>query len=217
MSGTKFESSSTPMNFAGWQVLPVDEPRKRRVGQLLLGLFVLGIGVTLSVKPYLGTGPWGVFGQGLANHTPLSFGVGIVVTGLVLIFLFRFIGQPLGLGTVLNAALVGIFVDIFMAMTPTPESMPVRLVMLALAPVFIGWGSGLYIGAGLGPGPRDGLMTTLIRMGLSARTSRTIIEISALTVGWIMGGDASWGTLWIALSIPQFVGFFLPKYMISKD
>lgn len=212
---THRNSAPLSSNFLGWKILPISDPRVRRVTQLVIGIAILGVGVTLSVIPMLGTGPWGVFAQGLANYTPLTFGTATMGTGLVLVMLFRFIGQPLGLGTVLNATFVGILADIFMAIIPEPTTMLPRLAMIIAAPVLIGWGSGLYIGAGLGPGPRDGLMTSMVRMGLSTRTARTILEFSALTFGWLLGGDANWGTLWIAASIPQFVAYFIPKYVID--
>lgn len=197
--------------FGPVQLYEVTSPRSRRIRQVLLGLPLFGIALGLSVEASLGVNPWTVFHGGLARHTPLSIGAATIVTGLVLLTTFPLYGEPMGLGTLLNVLLVGLFTDVTIAIIPDLESLTVRILALGAAPVLIGVASGLYIGAGLGPGPRDGVMTALERRGLPVWFARSCIEFTALTVGWLLGGDVGAGTIWMAGTVGIWVHFFLRR------
>jgi len=187
----------------------------RRLGQLLPGLFLFGVAMALTIEAKLGTNPWTVFHQGVANKLPISIGTVVVVTGLVLMIFYRFIQEPVGLGTLCNALIIGPSIDLTLWAIPDVETMWVRIALLAAAPVLLGFASGLYIGAGLGPGPRDGLMTAISRRGLSISRSRMIVELVALGVGWLLGGDVGFGTAFFAITVGWFVGFFLPPLQVD--
>lgn len=197
------------------QLYRIREPKARRIRQVLLGLPLFGIALALSVEASLGVNPWTVFHGGVAERTPLTIGTATVLTGLVLLLVFPFAREPMGLGTLLNVAIIGFVIDGALWAIPDLTSMPLRVLALLAAPALIGLGSGLYIGAGLGPGPRDGLMTALERRGLPVWLARTIIEFTALLVGWLLGGDVGVGTVWMAGSVGWFVDFFLRRLRIE--
>lgn len=190
------------------------DPAARRIAQVLIGLPFFGFALALSVEASLGVNPWTVFHGGVANHTPLTIGMATILTGLALLLTFPMIREPMGLGTLLNVAIIGVIFDVSAALLPDLTSYPVRVLALAVSPVLIGLGSGLYIGANLGPGPRDGIMTALERRGLPVWLARTLIEVTALTVGWMLGGDVGLGTVWMAGSVGIFVHFFLQRFRI---
>ncbi len=198
-------------------VYRVREPRRRRLVQVLGGLAIFGIALALSVEASLGVNPWTVFHGGLARHTPLTIGTATILTGLVLLLTFPLYREPIGLGTALNVLVIGTATDITLALVPDLESMPSRVAALAAAPALIGLGSGLYIGAGLGPGPRDGIMTAIERRGVPLWLARTVIELTALLVGALLGGDVGFGTVWMAGSVGFFVHLFLPRLRLAAD
>lgn len=189
----------------------------RRLSQLIPGLVLFGVAMAFTIEAELGTNPWTVFHQGMANKVPISIGTVVVVTGLALMIIYRFIQEPLGLGTLLNALIIGPSIDVTLWLVPDLESLWIRIAMLAIAPVLLGLASGLYIGAGLGPGPRDGLMTAISRRGLSISRSRLIVELTALGVGWLLGGDVGIGTAYFAITVGWFVGFFLPPLQVDQE
>jgi uncharacterized membrane protein YczE len=169
------------------------------------------------VRAELGLGPWEVLHQGISNRTGVPIGtVGIAVGFLVLLGWIP-LHQRLGVGTICNVVLIGVTIDVVLAVTDDPSSLAVRIACLVGGVVLAGLGSGLYIGAGLGPGPRDGLMT-----GISARTDgrrsirvvRTAIELSALAAGWLLGGNVGIGTLLFAVAIGPLVQLFLGRLTI---
>lgn len=194
-----------------YQVYRIRDPRARRIGRLVLGLGFFGIGLGVSVEAELGVNPWTVFHQGLAERLPISIGVAIIITGLVILAIFPVIDEPIGLGTVLNVALIGVFVDLTLAIVPDLTSLLVRILALGIAPVLIGLASGFYIGSGLGPGPRDGIMTALGRRGMRVSAARTAIEVAAVLIGIVLGGRAGWGTLYMAGTVGIWVQFFLQR------
>jgi uncharacterized membrane protein YczE len=208
-------SAEDTQRFGPIQLYRIRDPKPRRVRQLLIGLLCFGIALGLSVEASLGVNPWTVFHGGLAGRTPLTIGSATVLTGLVVLLVFPLMGEPMGLGTLMNVALIGVVIDVTLWAMPDLESLPVRVLALLAAPALIGLGSGLYIGAGLGPGPRDGLMTALERRGLPVWLARTIIEFTAFLVGWALGGDVGWGTVWMAGSVGFFVHFFLERLRID--
>lgn len=197
------------VRFGPFRIYRIAEPRARRLAQVLPGLFLFGAAMALAIEASLGVSPWTVFHQGFAERTGLSIGTITVLTGLVILLVYPIIDEPIGLGTLLNATIVGPSLDIALWLIPDLTSLPARIAALAFAPVLLGFASGAYIGAGLGPGPRDGLMTWLERKGLRVWQGRAIIEFSALATGWALGGDVGLGTVWMAVSISWFVDLFL--------
>lgn len=198
-----------------YQVYRVRQPKAERISRLLAGLPLFGIAFGLSVEADLGVNPWTVFHQGLSQQLPISIGVAIIVTGLVILMIFPVIDEPIGLGTVLNIVLIGVFVDISLAVIPDLDSLVARVLALGVAPILIGLGSGFYIGSGLGPGPRDGIMTSLERRGLRVSVARTAVEFTALIIGIVLGGRAGWGTLYMAGTVGFWVQFFLRRLRLG--
>lgn len=177
-------------------------PGVHRLTQLGLGLVLYGVSIALMLSAGLGVDSWDVFHQGLAEHLDLSFGW--VVNGVSLVVLMGWIPlrQRPGLGTVTNALVVGIVADAALAVVPHPRWLPWQLVLLLVGIGVNGLATGLYIGAGLGPGPRDGLMTGLsTRTGASIRLVRTVIELVVLAAGWALGGPLGFGTILYAVAI----------------
>jgi len=177
-------------------------PGAGRVAQLGTGLVLYGISIALMLSGGLGVDSWDVLHQGLAQRTGISVGLLINAVSLVVLVAWIPLRQRPGVGTVANALMVGVVADAALAVVPQPSSFPWQLLMLLAGIAMNGLATGLYIGAGLGPGPRDGLMTGLAaRTGLSIRLVRTLIELMVLGAGWGLGGPIGLGTLLYAISI----------------
>jgi uncharacterized membrane protein YczE len=187
----------------------------RRTVQLLVGLFLYGIGIALIVRGELGVGPWDVLTQGIARQTGLGFGLITVITSGIVLLLWIPIRQRPGAGTVLNALLVGPSADVGLWLVPAGLDLWLRLVLLPAGILVLGIATGLYIGAHFGPGPRDGLM-----MGLHRRTGwpiwivRTGLEVTVLVIGWLLGGNVGIGTLAFALLIGPICGYTIRWFAI---
>lgn len=193
-------------------------PMTRRLIQLFLGLALYGFSIGLMVRSGLGLDPWDVFHQGLSNHIPLSFGMIVNVVGAIVLLLWIPIRQRPGIGTVANVFLIGTFADLSLWLIPGAASVPIAAVMLALGIFLNGVATGAYIGAGLGPGPRDGLMTGLVkRTGGSVRVIRTGIELVVLAAGWLLGGTVGVGTVAYALGIGPLAHRMLPLFTIRNE
>jgi uncharacterized protein len=178
----------------------------RRLLQLLLGLFGWGLGIALFVRSHLGLGPWDAFHYGLHVQTGLTIGAASIVAGFVLLVANLALGVRPGVATVLNMVLIGVFIDLLLPVVPDAGSLLGGAGYFALAIPLVGLSSGLYIGAGFGHGPRDGLMVALtLRSGWSVRRIRTLIEIAVLAAGWLMGGVVGIGTIIITLTIGHSV------------
>ena len=175
------------------------------------GLAVFGLGIALLLEAELGAAPWDVFHSGVSEITGIPVGTVIILTGIALLALWIPLREPPGLGTILNAVEIGLVVDLVLPLLPEPEALVPRIAMMAGGIVVIAIGSGLYIGAGLGPGPRDGLMTGLARRGISVRLARTGIEVIVLVLGVILGGAIGVGTAAFAIGIGPLVQWFLPR------
>ena len=196
-------------------------PRKaelpERLPRLLAGLLCCGAGVASMVRAGLGLGPWEVLHQGIAERTGLTIGTISILVAFVVLLGWIPIRQPLGVGTIANAVLIGLTTNSVLALTDPPAHLVLRVTALLGGILLLGFGSGLYIGAGLGPGPRDGLMTGIAARSegrLSIRLVRTGIELTALAAGWVLGGTVGVGTLLFAVSIGPLVQLFLDKLSI---
>lgn len=181
-----------------------------RVAQLVVGLWLYGATMAFMVRAGLGLDPWDVFHQGLAQHWPLSFGMTVNVVGAIILLAWIPLRQRPGLGTVLNVLLIGTAADITLRMLPAAHALPLQIAFLAVGVVGNGLAGALYIGAGLGPGPRDGLWTSIVRRrGWSVRVARSLIEGTVLIVGFLLGGSVGLGTVLYAVAIGPLVQRFL--------
>lgn len=189
----------------------------RRLIQLFLGLALYGFAIGLMVRANLGLSPWDVLNEGLSERTGLSFGMIVNIIGAAVLLLWIPLRQRPGIGTIANVFLIGIFADLSLWLLPSAQSVPTGLAMLLLGVFLTGVATGAYIGAGLGPGPRDGLMTGLVkRTGGSVRIIRTGIELTVLAIGWMLGGTVGLGTLVFALGIGPIVHRMLPLFAIAE-
>lgn len=193
----------------GWKN-PLDFARRFLI--LNIGLFLFGFGSIMVVRANLGFVSWDVFHWGLSLHTPLTFGQGGQITGLVVIVVGLFLGIKPGLGTVMNMLMIGFWEDQLLNWNTIPAGnsfgLWVQILLLAGGALVIGLGSGLYIKAGMGSGPRDGLMLGLSRKtGWRVALCRTILEISVCLVGWLLGGPIGLGTVFVAFALGPSVEF----------
>jgi len=188
----------------------------RQLVQLFVGLTGYGASMALLVEARLGLDPWDVFHQGVSRVTGLRFGVVVIITGAVVLLLWIPLRQRPGFGTVANVIVIGLAVDAGIALLPTPDSLPVRWAFLVGGIVLNGIATGLYIGARLGPGPRDGLMTGFVARHprRSIRLVRTVIEVAVLAIGWLLGGTIGVATLLYAVSIGPLAHVFIPLFSI---
>ena len=196
--------------------LKVSELR-RRLPRLALGLFFLGGGIALTLRARLGVSPWDVLHQGVATRLGVSFGLVVIGLGLVVLVAWIPMHQRLGLGTVINTLTVGLITDAALARIPAQHHVGAQWAMLIGGVVSIALGVGLYIGAGLGPGPRDGLMTGIAARGVPIWLVRTGLELGALIVGWALGGDVGIGTLVFAVGIGPLGHWFLNRFHLGVD
>ena len=173
----------------------------RRFPPLVAGIALIGFSISISVRAQLGLAPWDVFHQGLAKVLNLSIGLVVVLVGLIVLLVWIPLRQHLGIGTVLNALSIGFIANLGLAIIPEQHRLVVRIPLLLIALIGFGLGGGLYIGAGLGPGPRDGLMTAIAARGHRLWLVRTVIECSVLVVGIALGGEVGIGTVLIAFLI----------------
>ncbi len=187
-----------------------------RLVRLYLGLGGFGVSLALMVRARLGLGPWDVLHQGIARHLGVQLGwVTIGISGLVLLAWIPLRQRP-GLGTVSNAITVGLVVNGALEVLPTPGPLGWRAVCLAGGIGLNGLATACYIGAGLGPGPRDGLMTGIAARGHSLRAVRTLIELSVLAIGFALGGTVGAGTMAYALSIGPLTHLLLPRLTVNR-
>ncbi len=187
----------------------------RRLLQLFIGLVLYGASMALMLRAALGLDPWDVFHQGLATQADLSIGKVVNLVGLAVLLLWIPLKQRPGIGTVANVILIGTAMDLTLSVLPAIEGLALQVAALLFSVVANGIAGALYIGAGLGPGPRDGLMTGLARRtGWSLRLVRTGIELTVLGFGWLLGGTVGVGTLLYAFTIGPLVQIFLPMVTI---
>jgi uncharacterized membrane protein YczE len=187
----------------------------RRLVQLYVGLALYGLGIALQVSSGLGNDPWDVFHQGLSRRFGLSIGMWIIIAGAVVMLAWIPLRQRPGIGTISNVVLIGVFADLFLWLLPAPDAVAARWAYLVAGVLAGGVATGCYIGAGLGPGPRDGLMTGIAARGHSIRVVRTGIELTVLAAGWLLGGTVGIGTLLYAVAIGPLTHVFLPMLTIK--
>lgn len=186
-------------------------PRVVRVVRCLAGLVLLGAGLGLVVAADLGVAPWDVLHQGLSQRLGITIGTASIGVGVLVLLAWIPLRERPGLGTILNVFVIGATMDLTLAIVDTPEVLWGQVLYLVVGIWLWGPGSGLYLGVGMGAGPRDGLMTGLARRGLRVAPVRIGIEVAALSVGFLLGGTVGIGTLAFALGVGPVVAWWLPR------
>lgn len=187
----------------------------RRLLQLVAGLLLYGFTMAMMVRSGLGLDPWDVFHEGLTRHLPLSFGLVVIVVGALVLLAWVPLRQAPGVGTILNVVLIGLAADAGLAIMARPDALWAQVLLLIGGIIGNGLAGALYIGARLGTGPRDGLWVGLSRRtGLSTRLVRTVLELTVLAAGWLLGGTVGLGTVLYALAIGPLVQVFAPRCIV---
>jgi len=190
----------------------------RRLLQLYAGLALYGFAMALMIRAGLGLDPWDVFHQGLADRLGWSFGTVTIVVGALVLLAWIPLRQGPGIGTLSNVVVIGLAVDASLWLVPAPDALGIRIALMISGILLNAVAGAAYIGARLGPGPRDGLMTGLVaRTGASVRIVRTGIEVSVLTVGWLFGGTVGVGTVAYALLIGPLLHPLLPRFTVPDQ
>jgi uncharacterized membrane protein YczE len=196
--------------------LPFRYRTASRLTRLLVGLVLYGVSIQFQLASALGNQPWSVLDQGVSRHTGLTVGVVVVIVAALVLLCWIPLRQRPGLGTIANLAIIGPVVDATALVLPTPHGLPLRITYLLLGVVLCAAATGLYIGAHFGPGPRDGLMTGLAKRGLSIRVARTMIEVTVVAVGFVLGGTFGVGTILFALTIGPLAQVFIPLFEVRR-
>jgi uncharacterized membrane protein YczE len=189
----------------------------RRIGQLLVGLFLFGLAIAMMVQAGIGISPWDVLAQGVSKLTGIEFGWVTIVIGLIVLLLWIPIRQRPGLGTLLNALLIGPSAQLGLSLIPVQHVLVLQILLFLGGLALLAIATGLYIGARFGPGPRDGLMTGIhSRWGWRIWIVRTSIEVVVLGIGWVLGGNVGFGTLAFALLIGPMVNLTIPALRVPE-
>lgn len=189
-----------------------------RLLRLLAGLWLYGLAIALMIEGAVGAAPWDVFHLGVSRHLPLSFGTVMILTAVGVLLAWIPLRQMPGLGTLANTLLLGPFADANLALLPAPDGLWLQYGYLLAGVAVCAFATALYVGAQLGPGPRDGLMTGLARRtGWSIRRIRTLIEVGVLAIGVALGGTAGIGTVVFALAVGPVTQFFLRYLVVRLD
>lgn len=194
---------------------PATPGLRQRLPRLLLGLVIAGVGIALMVRADLGLGPWDVLHQGISRLTGVPIGRITILTGLAVLLVWVPLRERPGIGTVLNVLLIGTTVDLTMAVVPAPSALWLRSCLVIGGVVIFALGSSLYIGAGLGPGPRDGVMTGFARRGFAIGAVRTTLEVLVLVVGLLLGGTIGLGTVLFAFGVGPLIHVMLPRLTLE--
>ncbi len=195
-------------------ILPIPNHTEllRRLPRLIVGLLLFGVGIAMLVIANLGLPPWEVMHQGISQKTGIPLGTVGIMTGIVVLLLWIPLKERIGIGTVFNVFLIGIVIDVALAIFPDSiDTSWLRWALMFGGVLVIAVGSGLYIGVGLGPGPRDGLMTGIARRGIPISIARGSIEITVLVAGYFLGGTVGIGTLVFAFGVGPLIAIFLPR------
>ena len=183
-----------------------------RFVQLQVGLFLYGLSQALLVRGRLGLDPWDVFHQGLSEQTGLTIGTWTILVGAAVLLLWIPLRQRPGIGTICNVLLIGVWFDAWLRVIPDVHALATRWAFLLSGIALCGIATGLYIGAAMGPGPRDGLMVGIANRGHSVRVVRTAIELSVLVVGFLLGGTVGIGTALFAIAIGPVAHVTIPAF-----
>ncbi len=197
-------------------VATLPPPRPRRLVQLIAGLILYGASDGLLLLSGLGVDPWDVFHQGLSRRTGVAVGTWTIVVGAVVLLLWIPLRQRPGLGTLANVVVIGLVINLVLTVVPAPHGVVLQVTAMIGGVALNGIATGAYIGAGLGPGPRDGLMTGLAARGRSIRAVRTAIELVVLLCGWFLGGTVGLGTVVYALGIGPLAQVFVPLFSVAR-
>ena len=198
-------------------MLPTPSPAELRVRapRLIAGLVLFGLGLAFMVVADLGLSPWEVLHQGLSERSGIPIGTVGIIAGLIVLGAWIPLQERPGLGTLANVVLIGVVMDLTIWQFPEVTNLIERWSLMVSGLLMISIGSGLYIGVGMGPGPRDGLMTGLARRGYNLALARTVIEVLVLVVGWLLGGTVGIGTVAFSFGVGPLVGFFLPRMTLD--
>jgi uncharacterized membrane protein YczE len=189
-----------------------------KLARLVIGIVLYAVGIVATINAHLGLSPWDVLHQGIGLQTGITMGQASILVGLAIVFLNFFFKEKVGIGTILNMILIGWFLDIIMIndLLPEPKEMIFRLLMLVMGMFIVGIASYLYIGAGLGAGPRDGIMVALHKKtGKSVRFIRNSIEISVLIIGYFLGGSVGVGTVILSLATGYVIQFVFKVFKFN--
>lgn len=192
----------------------VPPPRVRRSAQLVSGLVIYGVSDSMLLLAGLGVDPWDVFQQGLARQFGLGVGTWSIIVGAAVLLLWAPLRQRPGLGTVANVVVIGSTIDVIIWYVPAPHGEVLRVATMLGGVILNGFATGAYIGAGLEPGPRDGLMTGFAARGHAIWMVRSTIEVAVLAGGWSLGGTVGLGTLFYVLAIGPLAHMFIPMLSI---
>ena len=195
---SRLRGADTPIEVVTW---PRGRDWTRRVPRMFVGLVFLALAVVLALRADLGLAPWDVLHQGLGDQLGIPMGTTAIIVGFVVLLLWIPLREKPGLGTVANMICVGLFIDLMTPWFPHVHGLPAQVALLAASLVCFGISTGLYIGSGLGAGPRDGLMTNIAARGLPIWAVRTVIEVTVLAIGYVLGGTVGIGTAILAFGI----------------
>jgi hypothetical protein len=199
-------SSDKPFNF---------KPKISTFFFFCFGLTLFGLGEGLLIVSFAGASPWSILAQGIALNVDLSIGIITVLISIGVLFLWLPLKQKPGIGTILNAIIIGLMIDVCIKFIPTPENYLNQLILATIAVLTVGLGGGIYLVANLGAGPRDGLMVGLQKKtNLPIATVRAFLEITVMSIGWYLGGTVGIGTLLFAFGIGPSVALGL--YLVGK-
>ena len=182
----------------------------RQIIQVLTGTSLIGIGISLNYLANLGLGPWGVFHDGLSKTLNITYGRTIIITGIAVMILWIPLKQKPGIGTIIDIFLVGSVADLIIPNFRLSENVFISLILIFCGIILIGTGTAIYVGAGLGVGPRDGIMVGLEGLGLKIGMARNIIELLAFLMGWLLGGLVGYVTILFVIGIGPVVQKVLP-------
>ena len=192
--------------------LPRGRELSRRLVPAVIGMVMIGVSIALSIRADLGVAPWDVFHKGLSERLDISFTWVLIDVGVVVMLAWIPLHQRVGIGSLINLAVIGPSAGLALHWIGAPHSLAVRIALLVFALFGLGVGAGLYIGAALGPGPRDGLMTAISARGFAVWKVRTVLEVSALVAGWILGGKVGVGTVVLAFGAGPITHVALERF-----
>jgi uncharacterized membrane protein YczE len=184
----------------------------RKVIQVLVGTTLIGTGVALNFSSNLGLGPWGVFHEGISLNTSLTFGNAIIATGIFVTLLWIPLKQKPGIATLVDIFWIGTVADLVISLDLNAETLFLKWIFVFIGILCIGSGTAIYVGADMGSGPRDGVMVGLESKGLKIGMARNVIEVTALTLGWLLGGTVGLSSVVIAISIGPVVQLVIPYF-----